>query len=156
MVSETELYMQRAEDEFLLAKNDMTLSNDVELKVKLGIPIDKTFYHSVISHAYFAIFHAAKAYLFSKGIKTSPPREHQKTYDSFAKLVNNGVLDKELLVIYADEMMKAEGLLHIFKREKKKRGRFTYNVKSEANIPFAQESVGHAREFISSIKGLLK
>ncbi len=156
MVSEAELCMLRAEDEFLLANNDMFISNNAELKTKLGIPTEKTFYHSVISHAYFAIFNAAKAYLFSKGIKTSPLGEHQKTYNSFAKFVHNGLLDRELLIIYTDELMKAEGLLHIFKKEKKKRGRFTYNIKSEANIPFAWESLEHARQFISSIKGLLK
>ena len=81
MVSEVELFMNRSADEFLLAETDMRISSELAVKQSLGIPQGKTFYHSVISHAYFAIFHAAKAYLFKKGIKTSPPSEHHKTFN---------------------------------------------------------------------------
>jgi len=46
-------------------------------------------------------------------------------------------------------------LLGIFKREKKKRGRFTYNLKSEANIPYAKESIENARKFVANVKALI-
>ena len=120
MDSEVELYFIRAEDEFLLAQKDMQISTDNKIKEFLGIPAEKTFFYSVISHAYYSIFYSAKAYLLSKGIKTEAPEEHKKTYKEFAKFVIKGVLDKELLMIYESEIVKADYLLKIFKSEKKK------------------------------------
>jgi uncharacterized protein (UPF0332 family) len=155
MVSEVNLYFIRAEDEFLLCQNDMQLSIDNKTKEFLGIPDDKTFFYSVISHAYYSIFYSAKAYLFSKGIKTYPPNEHKKAYNELKKLVIEKVLDRELFDIYETEIIKADSLLQIFKSEKKKRGKFTYQIRSEANIPFAQESIKNAENFVSSIKAIL-
>lgn len=155
MDSEVNLYLIRAEDEFLLAKNDMKASIDLKVKEILGLQKEKTFFHSVIAHAYYSIFNCAKAYLASKGIKTEAPEEHKKTFNEFAKFVNNGILDKELLTIYENEMEKADSLLKIFKIEKKKRGIFTYNVKSEANVPYAKESIENAEKFVSMIKSIL-
>jgi len=155
MVLEVRLFLERSEDEFLLAKTDYMLSCDIMTKKNMGIPEYKTFYHSVISHAYFSIFYAAKAYLFNKKIKTHPPGEHQRTLKAFKNLVKEGIVDKELLNIYERELSKASTLLEIFQKEKEKRGYFTYNIQSEANIPFAQESLENARIFIASIKRLL-
>ena len=84
------------------------------------------------------------------------PEEHRKTLQEFAKFVNNGVLDKELLIIYESEIAKADALLKIFKVERKKRGIFTYNVKSEANIPSANESIDNAIKFVSVIISLIE
>jgi len=130
-------------------------STDIIIKEVLGILKDKTFFYSVIAHSYYSIFHSAKAYLLNKDIKTTAPEEHKKTYDLFSIFVKNGELDKELLIIYENEIFKANSMLQIFKTEKKKRGMFTYNVKSEANMPYAQESVDNAQRFVSSIKNIL-
>jgi len=46
--------------------------------------------------------------------------------------------------------------LKIFLLEKRKRGRFTYNVNANANIPYAKESVENARKFVSIIKSFLE
>jgi len=156
MDSEVSLYLIRAEDEFLLANKDMQLSTEQKIKEILGIQKEKTFFYSVITHTYYSIFYCAKAYLLSKGIKTIAPEEHKKTYEEFAKFVKKGILDEELLKIYENEITKADSLLKIFKIEKKKRGLFTYNIRSEANIPYAQESIDNARKFISLIKILIK
>ncbi len=156
MDSEVELFILRAEDEFLLASSEMKMSTDMKVKEALGIIENKTFFHSVISHSYYSIFYSAKAYLLNKGIKTETPSEHLKTYLELKKLAKEGILSKELLDIYEDEIEKADSLLKIFKEEKSKRGSFVYNVKSEANKPYAQESIDHARIFISSIKSILK
>ena len=152
MVSEYELMLARAEDEIILAKIDMEVSIKNELKEMFGILEDKTFFHSVIAHSYYSIFHSARAYLYKKGIKISSQGEHKKTFNEFKKFVETGKLDKELLEIYESEITKAEDLLRIFKREKKKRGRFTYNIKSNVNLPHAEESIKHAKEFVISIK----
>jgi len=156
MDSEVKLHLSRAEDEFLLANQDLKISTDAKTKEVLGIVKEKTFYYSVISHAYYSIFHTAKAYLLSKDIKIELPNEHQKTYNEFKKLINSGRLNKQLLNIYETETTKAEALLNILFLEKKKRGLFTYNVKSEANLPYARESIENARKFISAIKLILE
>jgi len=155
MDSEVNLYLLRAEDEFLLSQKDLQVSTDDKTKDLLGIPKDKTFYYSVISHAYYSIFYTAKAYLLNKGIKTKIPNEHKKVFKEFKKFVKDGILDKELLRIYEAEIIKADFLLKIFQSEKKKRGTFTYQMKSEANLPFAQESIENARKFISNIKAIV-
>jgi len=152
MDSEASLYLLRAEDEFLLAQKDLQISLDNKTKEFLGIPLEKTFFYSVISHAYYSIFYAAKSYLLTKGIKTKMPNEHKKTYKTFKRFVRKGILDKELLEIYDAEIIKADSLLKIFKSEKAKRGTFTYQMKSESNLPFAEESIENARKFISSMK----
>ena len=156
MDSEVKLYINRAEDEFLLAENDMKSSTDLKIKEVLGIQENKTFFYSVISHAYYCIFYTVKAYLLSKGIKTEAPEEHKKTYEEFKKIVDSGELDKQLLDIYEKETEKAEVLLKILFKEKRKRGIFTYNLKSEANLPYAQESIENSRKFVSIIKSTLE
>lgn len=155
MDSEVNLYLLRAEDEFLLSQKDLQISVDHQTKEFLGIPKEKTFFYSVISHAYYSIFYAAKAYILTKGIKTAQPSEHKKTNRWFKKIVKDGILDKELLRIYETEIIKADFLLKIFQSEKKKRGTFTYQMKSEANLPFARESIENARKFISNIKAII-
>jgi len=155
MDSEVELYMIRAEDEFLLAQKDMEISTNNRIKEILGISKEKTFFYSVITHSYYAIFYAAKAYLLTKHIKTRAPEEHKKTFEEFSKIVKKGILDEELLRLYEDAIVKANALLNIFRVEKKKRGHFTYNIRSEANIPYAKESLENSRKFTSAIKSLI-
>lgn len=156
MVSESKLYMQRSEDEILLSQKDLDCSTNNEIKEFLGITKEKTFYFSVISHAYYSIFYAAKAYLYTKGIITQAPDEHEKTYEKFKTFVDRGILDNELLRIYENEISKAVSLINIFFYEKGKRGRFTYNIKSEANLPFANESIQNAKRFVSVIKAIIE
>jgi uncharacterized protein (UPF0332 family) len=156
MDSGVKIYLRRAEDEFLLSEKDMRISTEEKLKGILGIPPEKTFFYSVITHAYYGIFYSAKAYLLSKGIKTEPPEEHKKTYGEFEKFVNSGILDRELLLIYEDAIGKSDSLLNIFSTEKRKRGFFTYNIKSEANLPYARESVSNAKKFISTLKAIVE
>lgn len=155
MDSEVNLYLNRATDELLLSKINFNISTNSELKKIHNIEQSKTFFNDVISESYYSIFYAAKAYLLTKGIKTSQPNEHKKTYKEFKQLVKQGIVDKELLKIYEAEIIKADSLLKIFHSEKKKRGTFTYQIKSEANLPFAEESIENARKFVSSIKAIV-
>ena len=150
------LYFKRAENEIILARTILDISIQPNLKKIHNIPEDRTFFNGVISHSYYAIFYSAKAYLISKWIKTSLPNEHEKTYLELKKFVQKGVLDEELLKIYDSEIIKADSLLNIFKTEKKKRGAFTYNVQSEANLPYAKESINNSRKFLSILKSILE
>lgn len=149
-------YLDRAESELILANANFSLSTSNEIKDLFKIQKDKTFFNNVISESYYAIFYTAKAYLLSLNIKTAPPEEHKKTYNEFKKIVFSGKIDKELLNIYDEETYKAETLLQIFFYEKRNRGRFTYNLNSEANKPFAETSLKNSKIFCIAIKNLIE
>ena len=91
----------------------------------------------------------------SKGVRTKSPEEHRKTYEEFKKLVDEGSLDVELLMIYEEVLIKADSLLAVFELEKSKRGRFTYQKLSQANKVPAQESLSNASFFFRHVHNIL-
>ncbi len=155
MDSDTKLYLERARNELKLAEIIMQLSINKDIQAKMS-EIDKpeTYFSSVISHSYYSIFYTAKAYLITKGIITKAPEEHKKAYEEFRGLVLQGIVDKELLMLYEEVLLKAEELLGIFKIEKKKRGEFTYQRIAQANLEPAKESLDNAKKFIKHIYDL--
>lgn len=80
MDSRVELLLARSDNELLLADRLKVLTEDERAKDFLKIPMDRTFYSAVISHAYYSIFYAAKAMLLTKGIITASPDVHKKTF----------------------------------------------------------------------------
>ena len=148
---EYKIYLTRAQNELNLSIMIKKISDDQKMQLEIfGIKED-TYYSATISHAYYSIFYAAKAYLSLKGIKTKAPEEHKKTFEEFSKLVTTGVVDVELLKIYQNMIIKADTLLHIFELEKDKRGKFTYRRIPQANQEPAQESIKNAQTFFSQI-----
>jgi uncharacterized protein (UPF0332 family) len=145
------LYFERAENEIVLSEMIFKVSSDEKQKEFLKIGKDFTFYSAVINHSYYSIFYCAKAYLLSKGIKVKMPKEHKNAYRAFANFVKRGIVDKELLKIYEDAMIKADSLLQIFKAEKGKRGLFTYEKLPQANKQPAFESLENAKKFFKSV-----
>ena len=82
------LYLERAENELELAKIVFKITDEKDIQENVfSIKQPLTFFSAVISHSYYCIFYAAKAYLIQKGVKTAPPEEHRKTYDGFKKLL---------------------------------------------------------------------
>lgn len=148
-------YLERAENELVLAKANFELSIKEEVKQLLHVPSGKTFFNDVISESYYSIFYSAKALLLSQGIETEAPEEHRKTYEEFRKIVESKKIDKSLKEIYDQESEKAEALLKIFFTERKNRGRFTYNINANANMPFAEQSIKNARIFSSAIRAII-
>lgn len=146
------LYLERANNEIKFADIALFVSNNKKVQIDImKIDIPDTYYSAVISHAYYCIFYSAKAYLAKKGIKTESPEEHKKTYEQFKKLVLKGTVDNELLKIYENALIKADKLLGIFKAEKKKRGEFTYQKLSQANLEPANDSLENAKTFLKHI-----
>jgi uncharacterized protein (UPF0332 family) len=145
-----------AKSELDLAKAIFKISTDDKLKPELELKEDATFFSNVISNAYYCIFYSAKALLESKNITTAPPDEHQKTLEEFEKLTGAGEIDVELLVIYKAIVVKADELLGIFKHEKAKRGKFTYQKLPQANLEPAKESLSNAEKFLKNIKLLIR
>jgi len=152
MDSMVEIFIERADNELMAAESLKRLSEDGKSKEDFNLPAGTTFYSSVISHSYYAIFYAAKAVLLTKGIKTYPPEIHKKTYDAFKRtFIDTGVLDVALLNIYKKMVVRAGELLEIFRLEKRKRGDFTYTTIPQANRKPAEDSLSNARLFVSNI-----
>ena len=145
------IYLERAKSELDLAKAVFKLSIKKEIKLELELKETDTFFSNVISNSYYCIFYSAKAYLLKKGITTYPPEEHKKTLEEFEKLALSGEVDIELLKIYQDIVIKADELLGIFRKEKSKRGRFTYKRIPQANLIPAKESLENAEKFFKNI-----
>ena len=149
--------VERAYYEVLAAEVLKKSSEDVKVKEEFDLSSEVTFYSSVISHSYYAIFYSAKAILLSKGVETSSPNVHKATFDAFKeKLVDTGILDLELLDIYRRIVVRADALLEIFRDEKKKRGEFTYNTISQANKGPAEDSLNNAKVFVFNINKVLR
>ena len=53
-------------------------------------------------------------------------------------------------------IIRADALLEIFKYEKGKRGRFTYNTISHANKEPAEDSLKNAKFFLSNIRKVIE
>ena len=150
------LYLERAGNEFRLANILRNLSKS-DIKAELGAEKEDTFYSSVISHAYYAIFYSAKALLLTKKIKTDSPNVHKTTYEEFKKtFVDSGILDVELLKIYDKMIIRADELLGLFEMEKRKRGQFTYKTMPQANLEPAEESIRNAKKFVVNIKNIIE
>ena len=157
MDSLVEIYLERAGNEIMAAESLKRLSEDEKAKEDFNLPRDTTFYSSVISHAYYSIFYAAKAILLTKGIKTNSPNIHLKTYEEFERVfVDSGVLDSKLFSIYKAMVVRADDLLDIFKSSKQKRGAFTYKTIPQANKEPAEASIKGAKIFLSNIGKVLR
>lgn len=149
-------YISRSQNEIIVAVSLMRLSDEIDAKKFFDIDYSLTFYSSVISHAYYSIFYAAKALLLTKNIKTASPNIHKKTIDEFKiHFVDTGILDVKLLEIYQKLVMRADTLLEIFADEKWKRGNFTYNTIPQANKSPAKDSIDNAKVFVANIMKIL-
>lgn len=155
MDSEVSMLLDRAENELVIALALDKLSEKEDLASPLDIPRGTTFYSSVISHCYYAIFNSAKAYLVSKKVKLEKQGQHQQVYFAFRRMVKEGIIEKELLKIYEDLKVKAESLLEILNSEREKRKTFTYETVAQANKKPAEDSIKNAKEFISHIKRMI-
>src|SRR3989338_1120211 len=150
------LYLNRAKNELDLANAVFKISTETKFKLDLELKEDSTFFSNVISNSYYCIFYSAKAFLHTKGINTPPPEEHRKTLEEFEKLAASGQIDKELVKIYKDIVIKAEELLGIFAKEKSKRGKFTYRMLPQANLEPAKESLENAEKFYKNINLIIR
>jgi len=155
MSDESELYLQRAENEIVVAQMLFDISSNTNIqKEQFKIEKSFTFYSTVISHSYYCIFYYAKAILINEGIKTNAPEVHKKTLEAFETyLVKTGKLDVELLKIYKKMIVRAEELLGIFSMEK---GKFIYQKLPQTNKEPAKESLDNAYLFFKNINKIIR
>ena len=103
MNGETELYLQRAENELVAAQMLFDVSNNPKLqKEQFKLEKEFTFYSSVISHSYYCIFYATKAILSNMGIKTEAPEVHKK----LSKHLRNILLKQESLILNCSKSIR--------------------------------------------------
>ena len=92
------------------------------------------------SRAYYAMFHAIRAILFSKGLKA---KTHKGTVSLFGEhIVKKGVLGEE----YADALRKAFDL----------RQKSDYEIYAELDGKLVKETVNNAEKLITKVKETLK
>jgi uncharacterized protein (UPF0332 family) len=156
MDSISELYLKRAQNELNLSIMIKKISDDKKMQLEVFGMTEDTYYSAVISHAYYSIFYATKAYLLTKNITTDAPEVHVKTFQEFEKLVEKGIIDVELLKLYRNVLVRADTLLNIFDLEKGKRGKFTYRKLPQANQEPAQESIQNAQLFYKHIFEIIR
>jgi len=90
------------------------------------------------SRAYYAMFHAARAILFSKGVSA---RTHRRTISLFGeKIVKKGMLSEE----YADMLRKAFDI----------RQKSDYELYAELNVEVTKEVIKNAQMFVKKVKEL--
>ena len=157
MGSLIDIYLDRSNNEIMAAESLKRLSEKDKDKEEFNLPDDASFYSSVISHSYYAIFYAAKAILLTKKIETKSPEVHKKTFEEFNNnFVKTNELDLCFLKIYRKMIVRADNLLEIFKEEKYKRGHFTYQTIPQANKEPADDSLKNSKFFVSNIMKVIK
>ena len=157
MGSLIDVYLDRSNNEIMIAESLKRLTEQEGDKENFDLPEDISFYSAVISHSYYAIFYAAKALLLTKKIDTKAPEVHKKTFEEFKKnFVDTNELDINFLKIYRKMIVRADELLQIFKDEKWKRGHFTYQTIPQANKEPAEDSLKNAKFFVSNLMKVVK
>jgi len=92
------------------------------------------------SRAYYAMFHATRAILFSKGLKA---KTHKGTVSLFGEhIVKKGILGEE----YADALRKAFDL----------RQKSDYEIYAELDGKLVKETVNDAEKLITKVKETIK
>jgi len=92
------------------------------------------------SRAYYAMFHATRAILFSKGLKA---KTHKGTVSLFGEhIVKKGILGEE----YADALRKAFDL----------RQKSEYEIYAELDGKLVKETVNDAEKLITKVKETIK
>ena len=91
------------------------------------------------SRAYYAMFHATRALLFSKGMNA---KTHKGTISLFGeKIVKQGIMSEE----YADMLRKAFDL----------RQKSDYEIYAETSVELVKEVIKNAEQFIERVKELV-
>ena len=91
------------------------------------------------SRAYYAMFHATRALLFSKGMNA---KTHKGVISLFGeKIVKQGIMSEE----YADMLRKAFDL----------RQKSDYEIYTETSVELVKEVIKNAEQFIEKVKELV-
>ena len=162
-----EFYTKTAKKTLQTADALMQISENNELKQKLGLLDDFETYLWIITTSYYSMFYIVNA-LFSKhGMKLGDKIVHKVASDVFYfYFVKNNKIAKELFEIYEEAKgqamdlisysEQAEKLFQHLEYERDKRHRFQYDMTASITRSYAQTSLKRAKDFINEIELLIK
>ena len=166
------IYLQNAERSFSTANLLLEISDSSELKKANKMEPDFETYIWVLVASYYSMFYAANALLAKSDIRTTEKIAHKATSDALVVyFILNNKLAKSMYESYQESMSmamdltkqdmetfmkKAENLVSTLEEERRKRGKFQYNMKLEMKRSKAVTSLERAREFISEIRVLVR
>ncbi|HUS48746.1 MAG TPA: hypothetical protein VMZ91_01145 [Candidatus Paceibacterota bacterium] len=163
----TEFYLKTAKKTLQTSDALMQISENNELKKKLGLLDDFETYLWVITSAYYSMFYIVNALFSKKGIKIGDKVVHKVASDAFYfYFIKNKKIAKELFEIYEEAKgqamdlirysEQAEKLFQDLEYERGKRHRFQYNMTESIKKSYAQTSLKRAKDFINEIELLIK
>src|SRR3989344_5297699 len=162
-----DLYVKTAKKTVQTADALMQISENNELKKKLGLLDDFETYLWVITTSYYSMFYILNALFSKQGIKLGEKIVHKVASDVFYfYFIKNNKIAKELFEIYEEikgEAMdlisyseQAEKLFQDLEYEREKRHKFQYNTTKNIKRGYAQTSLKRAKEFVNEIELLLR
>ncbi len=162
-----DFYVKTARKTLQTADTLMQISDNNELKKKLGLLDDFETYLWVITTSYYSMFYIINA-LFSKhGIKIGDKIAHKVASDVlYFYFIKNNKIAKELFEVYEEAKgqamdlisysEQAEKLFQDLEYERDKRHKFQYNMTESIKRSYAQTSLKRAKDFINEIEVLIK
>jgi|SRR3989344_1126780 len=162
-----DFYVKTAKKTLQTADALMQISENNELKKKLGLLDDFETYLWIITTSYYSMFYIINA-LFSKhGIKLGDKIVHKVASDVFyIYFIKNKRIAKDLFEIYEEAKgqamdlinysEQAEKLFQDLEYERNKRHRFQYNMTESIKRSYAQTSLKRAKDFINEVEILIK
>lgn len=162
-----EFYINAAKKTLQTADSLMQISEDNELKKKLGLLDNFETYLWVITTSYYSMFYMVNALLSKNGIKLGDKIVHKVASDVFYfYFIKNKKIAKGLFEAYEEAKgqamdlisysEQAEKLFQDLEFEREKRHKFQYNMTESIKRSYAETSLKRAKDFINEIEVLIK
>ena len=163
----TEFYLKTAKKTLQTADILLQISENNEIKKKLGLLDNFETYIWVITTSYYSMFYVINALFSQNGIKVGDKIAHKVSVDTFYYyFIKNNRIAKELFNLYEevkDQAMdliryseEAEKLFQDLEYEREKRHKFQYEMTENIKKSYALTSLKRAKDFVGEIESLIK
>lgn len=166
----SDFYLNNALKSLSTAISLLKISEDAELKKRIGLSNDFESYIWVITSSYYSMFYAVNALFSKNNIKIDTNQGvHSITRIAFCHFfIDNNKLAKKLYELYKNAEKdafditqthyqdRARKMYENLEYEENKRSRFQYEITSDAKKNLAETSINRAKEFLETIEQTLK
>lgn len=163
----TDFYVKTAKKTLQTADSLMQISENNELKKKLGLLDDFETYLWIITTSYYSMFYIVNALLSKNSMKLGDKIVHKVASDVFYfYFIKNKKIARELFEIYEEAKGQAMDLINYSEQaeklyqdleyERDKRHKFQYDMTENIKRSYAQTSLKRAKEFINEIELLIR
>lgn len=162
----TEFYIKTAKKTLQTADVLMQISENREIKDKLGLLDNFESFLWAITTSYYSMFYILNALFSKNGIKIGDKIAHKVSSDVFYYFIKNNKIAKELFEVYEEAKgqamdltmysEQAEKLFQDLEHERDKRHRFQYEMTESIKKSYAQTSLKRAKDFLNEIELLIK